>query len=196
MIAERLLYIIAGLSTRLAHETRNPECNKGVDRQGAIASSSSLRAKRGNLAVFFSFPLDSARFMISNNRKIMQQLTAYNFDKRYMINACSYIELLSKEDESFPSVSLIARDEIEGKEVFVQLGGYCGELRNPRKVDYIYSCSKEERQYFDKVLNEGYEEYRFSSSYDFYELYYPATSGEKTIIMYFTDRKRYGKFGS
>lgn len=138
--------------------------------------------------------IDSAKYMISNNQKMMAKLANYKFSKKYIAIACSSLRLLSKEDESFPSVYLIVQDRIEGKEVFLSFNEYCDD--DPKKYEYIYSCSKEERQYLNRVLNEGHDEYKFSASDGSYELYYPAKSGEKAMVMYFTDRKRYGKFGS
>jgi len=64
------------------------------------------------------------------------------------------------------------------------------------KTDFIYPSSKEERLYFRKVFTGKDNSHLFSSHDGFYELYYPVTIDAKTIILYFTDQQRYGKYSS
>lgn len=143
------------------------------------------------------FLVDSAKYMISNNQQVINQLADYNFDFKYIKMASNSLNMLSKENESFPSVSLILQDAIGEKEVFLRFGGYYQEDRKTvNKVDYIYPCSKDEREYLKDVFAAGKRAYRFSAADGFYELYFPVKIDDRVIILYFTDRQKYGKLGS
>ena len=143
------------------------------------------------------FLVDSAKYMISNNQQAINQLANYNFDFKYIKMAGNSLNMLSKEDESFPSVSLILQDKIGEKEVFLRFSGYYDEDRKTvNKAAYMYPCSKDEREYLKDVFDKGKRAHRFSASDGFYELYFPVKIDNRMILLYFTDRQTYGKLGS
>ena len=143
------------------------------------------------------FLVDSAKYMISNNQQVINQLADYNFNFKYIKMANNSLNMLSKEDESFPSVSLILRDTIGEKEVFLRFSGYHHEDRKTvNKADYIYPCSKDEREYLKAFFDKGKSVHRFSASDGSYELYFPVKIDKRMILLYFTDRQTYGKLGS
>lgn len=139
--------------------------------------------------------VSSAEYLIEENQHILQDLVNYKFTKSYLDKTSRLLKLLSQVDENFPEVELIIRDQIELKEVFLKYDQYLYE-EEIDKTDFIYPSSKEERLYFEKAFTGKDNSYLFSSHDGFYELYYPVTIDAKTIILYFTDQQRYGKYGS
>lgn len=136
----------------------------------------------------------AAQSLVNENQKMMEQFSQYNFDSSWIIKTSNNLKLLEKIDESFPNVVLIVQDEIEGKTVFLGFSGYYYEKIH-EKVNYIYSCSSEERVYLSGVF-EGKLDSRFSSSDGHYELYYPIKTGSKIVVLYLSETQRYGKMGS
>jgi hypothetical protein len=136
----------------------------------------------------------AAQSLVNENQKIMEQFSQYNYDLSWITKANNNIKLLEKIDESFPNVELIVQDEIEGKPVFLAFSGYYYE-KITEKVNHIYSCSSKERAYLSDAF-EGKLDSRFSSSGGHYELYYPVKIGSKIIILYLSEKQRYGKIGS
>lgn len=135
----------------------------------------------------------SAQALVKENKMIMSQFAEYEFDDSWRRSAGYNIRLLKKIDESFPNVLLIVADEIQGKSVFLAFSDYYKD--DKEKADFIYSCSPEERAYLSDVFN-GNLTKRFSSSDKRYELYYPVKIGEKIMVLYLSERQRYGKIGS
>ena len=96
----------------------------------------------------------------------------------------------------FHSVSVILQDTINDKSVFPQFNERDRWDNNEDKIDYIYSGSFEERQYLTGVFTLKIQKYRYMASDGSYELYYPVKTKNRCIVLYFTDRQRYGKLGS
>jgi len=186
-------------------------------REAATAEPASRR-KTGPLVLFLlSFPIiflllflgdlrtsgnkerslvKSARYMLSNNTRIIEHLGDYRFNREYAEDAAAGLKVLSKEDESFPSVRVIVSDSIEGKALFLSFGQHYYEPwdKHDDKTDYIYSCSAAEREYLKSVFEGRSLKHRFSAADGHYELYYPVKTKKGSIVLYFTDRKRYGKY--
>jgi len=110
--------------------------------------------------------------------------------------ATRLLNVMSKQDESFPSMHVIINDNIEGKNVPLQFGGWFSWSSNKSKTEYIYSCSAEEREDLIECFQKKQEKHRFSAADGNYELYYPVKADSGFIVLYFTDRQRYGKIGS
>ena len=66
----------------------------------------------------------------------------------------------------------------------------------PRKREYLYRTTQEEREYLDLIFSGKSEELRYSNHDGNYELFYPYKKGEKIIVLYFSEQQRYGKLGS
>jgi hypothetical protein len=103
---------------------------------------------------------------------------------------------MSKEDESFPSVSVIQQDTVDSKKVYLSFGKWFSWKAQKPKSAFIYSCSADERKYLGEVFNGKTDKHRFSASDGSYELYYPVKSESAVIVLYFSSRQRYGKIGS
>lgn len=140
--------------------------------------------------------IKSAKYMVENNKVIMDKLGFMVFDSVYLHEVSTSLKLISKEDKNFPSVSLIHFDTIAQKEVFLQFNEWFHWSEGISKADFIYSATAEEREYMKNIfLNKG-TKHRYTASDGNYELYYPVFQNNKIFILYFTDRQRYGKIGS
>ncbi len=137
---------------------------------------------------------ESARALTKENQPILTQLSNYQFENSWRSLARNNLLLLEKIDESFPDIKLIVADEINEKPVFLAFNDYYYK-KNDKKVDFIYSCSASERAYLTDVF-EGNLKELFSSSDGHYELYYPVEISGKIIVLYLSERQRYGKLGS
>ena len=111
------------------------------------------------------------------------------------------MKLYKGMDKYFPNVSIIVTDEIDGLRVFLNFNAYHDiEEKKKRtglkKQDFVGSTTSEERTYLNSVFDDATHTVRFSASHGKYELFYPYTKDDKTIVLYFSEYQRYGKFGS
>ncbi len=147
-----------------------------------------------------SLLMQSARSVIENNVSKSNQLVNYQFTPQWLEQTDEILELMSKTDRNFPYISVIVKDSIDESDVFLGFKEYTestGEnAQDPQKKDFIFSASKEDRDYLNRVFNEGFSEKKFSASDGKYELFYPYFEGDKKIVLYFSDYQQYGKFGS
>jgi hypothetical protein len=143
--------------------------------------------------------VSAAKSIVSENSKKAEHLLNYSFNKEWIAETESNLEMLSKTDENFPNISLIVADTIQDSHVFLGFDDYAEKLNDtvpPKKKDYIQKTTEEERRYLNKVFKEGYKEIRFSASDGRYELFFPYVRRGKKIVLYFSDYQRYGKIGS
>lgn len=141
----------------------------------------------------------SAKSIIENNKEKSDKLLNYSFNENWIIETEEILDLYSKTDKHFPYISVIVTDSIDESQVFLGFRHYYGKLNDtiqPVKKDFIQQTTKVEREYLDKVLNENFNEVRFSANDGRYELFYPYIKEGKKIILYFSDYQRYGKIGS
>lgn len=64
------------------------------------------------------------------------------------------------------------------------------------KKYYVQQLSLAETDYLNSVFQNKNKQIKFIAKNGYYELYYPYTFNNKTIVLYFTDQHSYGKFGS
>ena len=141
---------------------------------------------------------NAAKSVLELNSEKSKNLAAYRFTEDWLIETDDTLSLMSETDSSFPSVFVIVKDSIDGSRVFLLFRDYRkvadGEERS--KKDYIFSTSKEERDYLDSVFDNGHTEKKFSAHDGSYKLFYPFFDGNRRIVLYFTDFQNYGKIGS
>jgi hypothetical protein len=143
--------------------------------------------------------IGSAESIISDNAKKADKLADYAFNDSWINGTEDILDLLSKTDKHFPSVSVIVKDSIEETDVLLHFGNnyyYDNDTSAPEKKRYILETTQEEREYLNTVFKEGNKKARFSAHDGQYELYYPYFKGNKRIVLYFSDYQRYGKLGS
>lgn len=141
--------------------------------------------------------IGSGESLIAEQMDSIEAMADYEFSDNYVNRTSSSLKLLSKVDESFPEITLILRDQIEGKPVLLGFTQrYYSENMDFQKVDFIFSTSKEERAYLKSVIDGKVSDYKFSANDGNYELYFPIKTQKRVIVMYLSDRQRYGKIGS
>ena len=150
-----------------------------------------------------TFMVQSAKSVIEMNASKTSDLANYEFTEGWIKKTENTIDLISKTDKNFPYVSVIVKDSIDGSETFLKFDEHTrtSNIKNEEenileKKDYIFSATKDDRDYLRKVFNEGLAERRFTAFDGNYELFYPYFEGDKKIILYFSDYQKYGKFGS
>jgi hypothetical protein len=142
--------------------------------------------------------ISSAQSLVSENRAQLSVLADYRFSKEYVIRAEKILQVVKKIDKYFPEVMLIVPDVIEGKKVFLGFSGdaYYDRNKPVEKHIFIYSASRDERLYLEKVFTGEEKNYKFSYRKGNYELYFPVQIDGRNIVLYLSDYQRYGKYGS
>ncbi len=140
--------------------------------------------------------VSAAEYIAENNKDLTQKFSHFELDSTYLSELSSLLTILSRENESFPQISVIHEIEEKGRNLFINIGSHFYWNKNESIINHIHSCSAEERSYLENVFHEGENFHRFSSSDGNYELYYPIKSKGNIFVLYCTDFQRYGKFGS
>ena len=145
-----------------------------------------------------SLLIGSAERLISENQPALASLAEYKFSPEFVKSAEHTLNIVNKIDKNFPEVMVIAPDTIDGKALFLGFGGrrYHDEKEKIEKSAYIYSTTREERDYLSKGFAGTEVNYKFNAEKGNYQLYFPTTVDGKKMVLYFSDFQRYGKFGS
>ena len=148
----------------------------------------------------------AAQSLIAENKDELNAIANYQFSIEYVKKAEQTLGVIKKIDKNFPEVMLIVPDQIDKKKVFLGFGGKIDtddelivDKQKQKRIDkaqFIYSASREERGYLEKVFAGDEKSYKFSYEKGNYQLYFPASINGKKIVLYFSDYQRYGKFGS
>lgn len=146
-----------------------------------------------------SMLIQSAKSIVEDNAPRANGLLNYRFDKSWLMETDESLDLMSKTDRNFPSVSVIVKDRIDDSDVFLAFRDYSepnDKTVEPHKKDFIFATTKVDRDYLNKVFDDDYNEIRFSASDGNYELFYPYIKDGKKVVLHFSDYQRYGKMGS
>lgn len=160
---------------------------------GVLFAGNSLSAQKKK-----DMLISSAQSLISENQAELAVLANYEFSNDYVKRAEKTLSVIKKIDKYFPEVVLILPDVIDNKKVFLGFGvrEYADKDKVIEKHKFIYSASREERRYLEKVFAGEEKKFKFSYNKGNYQLYFPAAINGKNIVLYFSDYQRYGKFGS
>ncbi len=144
--------------------------------------------------------IKTAKSILEKNEVNSIKLVNYEFTEKYINETSNILEIYSETDKNFPSVNLLVKDSINGSPVYLGFNQSIYEKVNdtikPRKREYLYRTTQEEREYLDLIFSGKSEELRYSNHDGNYELFYPYKKGEKIIVLYFSEQQRYGKLGS
>ena len=142
----------------------------------------------------------SAESIMETNTKKSNHLVNYEFSKEWIKETEEILEILSKTDDNFPHVSILVKDSIDKEPVFLGFTEYAyGGINDtipPAKKDFIKMTTQVERDYLNSVFGSDNKDYRYSSHDGRYELFYPYSKGQSSIVIYFSEYQRYGKIGS
>jgi len=146
-----------------------------------------------------SYLIKSAQSIIDQHPEKIKQITNYSFTKEYLTQTERNLDLISKLDKNFPFVFIITQDTIDNTKAFLSIRNYEIDFstKEPKgKINYIYSCSKEEREYLLNVYNDGEMNPLFTSKSGKNELFFPVNIDGNTVVIYFSEFQRYGTRGS
>jgi hypothetical protein len=145
-----------------------------------------------------TFLVAAASDLVKEESDTISRLSNYSFSRKYLDSSSQNIKLLSRVEEKFPSITVIVRDEIQGKPYLLGFSAYnhFKDNKEPQKANYILSTSSEERKYLNAVFSEDIKEHWFSANDGRYEIYFPVKTANGVIVLHFSQYSRYGKMGS
>jgi hypothetical protein len=115
-----------------------------------------------------------------------------------MRRAQEILKLIGEQEKNFPHVSMLVRDDINGRPVVLEIGRnhYSRDDKEIRKVDHLYRSTEEERKYLERAFANSDVAHRFSAYNGQYELFYPIQTKHGVAVLLFSQYQRYGKSGS
>lgn len=140
----------------------------------------------------------AAELLVEQQQEVVARIADYEFGAAYINRTGQDLTLLGKIDSSFPNVTAITLDEIDGKPVLMGFGRHTDldEDKSPRKVDFIHSTEPEERAYLLRALAGKEQGHRFHYDGRRYRLLFPVTTANGVLILQLSDYDRYGSFSS
>lgn len=145
-----------------------------------------------------SMLIQTAQGLIQDNQAQLNVLSQYQFNREYIQKAHQSIEIIKRTDKNFPEVALLQPDMIDDKTVTLGFGNsdWTTKDAEPTKTQFIFSADKKERAYLQSVFSGQTTEPYFENANGNYQLMYPVVSGQKIMVLVFSDYQRYGKMGS
>ncbi len=140
--------------------------------------------------------VESASFLVKDN---LDRFDIFAYDTLDSLNSGKIISLagfLSKQDNDLGKLDIIVQDKIDNKNVYLRFDFDSYVPGKFDKASFIYSCSKQEREYLNSRYSNETKEYLYEAKENDFELHYPVVTKKRLIILHFTDYKRYGSFGS
>ena len=143
------------------------------------------------------FILKATNYIVQTYEDKIKFFFEYEYTEEFITKSNDIIDFLEKSDESIQGVSVIVRDSVQGEEVYLLIGNiYLNNKGLDKKINHIFKCSNAEKDYLNSVFNNKSTFHRFDSNDGNYELYYPYHTADRTIVFYYTEFQRYGKYGS
>lgn len=146
--------------------------------------------------------IQSARSIVEANAEKTNHILLYELTDEWLKRTSETLDLFERTEKNFPNVSVIVKDQIDGTDVFLAFRDYRptrnekGESLHLQKLTYLMRTTKADRDYLNRVFDEGFSETRFTASDGNYELFFPYFKDGKKIVLFFSDYQRYGKMGS
>jgi len=144
--------------------------------------------------------VQSAESIVVSNKNIIDEIINYDFTKKWISNASTKLQLLSKMDRNYKNISILVSDSIDNVPVFLIFNSYDYTTKDsqhePDKVNFVFQSDIKQREYLEKVFQNNFLEKNFSAYDGNYEMFYPIKHKDKIIVLYFQDRQQYGKIGS
>ncbi len=140
----------------------------------------------------------AAELLVEQQQEVVARIADYEFSVAYINRTEQDLTLLGKIDSSFPNITAITLDEIDGKPLLMGFGSYTtiDEGKSPRKVDFIHSTEPEERAYLLQALAGKEQGHRFFYDGSNYRLLFPVATANGVLILQLSDYNRYGSFSS
>jgi general stress protein CsbA len=137
--------------------------------------------------------------IVKDYPEYMNRLLDYEFSESWLREAKSILNLYRKTNQAELDKIIVA-DSIGNKRVFLSFENYYKIIDENKKMrskpDFIWSGTNEEKAYLNDIFDGKSQQPRFSARDGRYEIFYPYSSGGKTVVLYFREIQRYGKIGS
>jgi hypothetical protein len=180
-----------------------------------VIANNKKRSKALLISIIFSFPLIACLLFVGDNlttikrEKVLVELASekierfktefeeilnYDFSKEWIANTTDMLNYMDSEEP----FSIIVSDTINGNTIYLKFSShtYLSDRSEPVKTHHKFNASLEERKYLNNVFENGYDKHLFSSDHGKYKLFFPYKKGNKTIVLWFSNRLEYGKIGS
>jgi hypothetical protein len=142
-----------------------------------------------------AYLISTAKQLIHDNPDKMTKFAEYQFDSNFIKRSLEMLTCLQKLDENFPAITVINKDTIGRDITYLQIEQGT-DYSTMHKTQFIFTCSKEEKEYLNMVFGNGMLIPRFEAVKGTYELYYPVKTGNRVFVLYFREYSRYGGSGS
>ena len=137
----------------------------------------------------------SAGDIITTRRAELDTLIAYALTREWLTNAANTLDFLIRLDPNISDAGVIVADSINDSPFFLTFTRYDEPSKDEdfeiKKTRYIRKYAMRERQYLEKVFNEGYGEPYFIQKDSTYDLFIPYTSAGGAIVIFFSNQQRY-----
>ena len=140
----------------------------------------------------------AAELLVEQQQEVVARIADYEFSAAYINRTGQDLTLLGNIDTSFPNITAITLDEIDGQPMLMGFGSSAATTDDkiPHKVDYIHSTAADERAYLLQALAGKERGSRFFYDGRSYRLLFPVATANGVLILQLSDYDRYGSFSS
>lgn len=118
--------------------------------------------------------LNSVESLVNEYPETLDKLSNYTFSEEFINNTANDLKILSRVEKNIPVATLIVKDEINGKDVFLEFRQWNNFSKNNNvKEKFIFSTDIKERKYLLDVFSGKTMKHYFSGHDGEYEFYYP-----------------------
>jgi hypothetical protein len=138
----------------------------------------------------------SAEDIITARRLELDTLGAYALTPEWLAGAANTLDFLVRLDPNISDANVIREDSINGSPFFLTFTRYdkpsTDKAFEITKTRYIREYTMQERQYLENVFHKGHREPYFVQKSAAYDLFIPYKSDGGTMVIFFSNRQRYG----
>ncbi len=150
-----------------------------------------------------SFMMQSTKNFLSKSTIFHDRLENIEFDEQWVDNLAEELQMFNSKELNFDNPSVLFHLNLEGKSKFY-LVKYSDTYNTKQLTDslpinlsrYRVYYNELDREYYDRVFQQGYKEHRFIRNGNYFKLEFPYTYKGKTVVIRTSDYQQYGKFGS
>lgn len=141
----------------------------------------------------------SAHQIISSHAQSFDQFSQYEFDKNWISQTATSLNILSNYNSSLPNITIIIQDDVENSSNYLEFSKRYydnNEEKFPKKSQFLFSTSAAQRAYLDQAFSGTTTDHLYERKGSNYMLFVPYHYQDKTIVILFSDYYAYGKSGS
>lgn len=141
----------------------------------------------------------SANQIISSHTQSFDKFSQYEFDKTWIYQTRTSLNILSSYNSSLPNITVIIQDDVENSSNYLEFGKRYydnNDVKSLEKSQFLLSTTAPQRAYLDLVFSGKTSENLYERQGNNYKLFVPYHYQDKTIVILFSDYYAYGKSGS